>query len=274
MRFKFAILTGFSIFLISCGEGLPKQPAQIPALTSPGQITSSNSIRLQAIQDTSLSVGAQGGLSWRATQIDRTLLSEQDYLDRIFNFSALILNKNVLPPVLAEGDMTLNLASPYALRLADKVYRIIDPPRFVTTAPSWRDYLWLNYNSPDSPNITLLPKTADERLIWNKYVQIGWQAGVAQANEIFAANLARLKRDFTGMILYRKLLDQNMVTPPYVAKLDLGVTGDDNSMRINDQVLRITAIPKLNRNAKTWRPIIQPGESGGYDPDTDQASTP
>lgn len=266
----------FNLFLAACSKpDVPPRPyAQVPALQAQAQTTSSNSIRLNAIQETALSVGTQGGLAWQSHQLNQALLKQQDYLNQIFNFNALILKKDVLPPVLAEGDYTLNQASPDTLRLADRVYKIVLPPRFVTAPPTWRDYLWLNFEAPDAPNATLLPKSSQEQDIWNKYVQIGWKAGIEQANEIFSANLGRLKRDYTGMILYRKLLDQNMVTPPYVATLNLGVTGNSRYMRINDQVLRITAIPQLNTNSKTWKPAVTPGEAGGEDQDADIANPP
>lgn len=255
-----------------CAKPPPKQPyAQIPALPAK-TATSSSSIRLQAVQDAALTVGTQGGLAWRAHQINQMLLQEQTYLDHIFNFNALLLNNNVLPPVLAEGDQTLNVASPTALRLADHVYRIIQPPQFVTAAPIWRDYLWMNYPAPDTPNNTLLPQNEEERDLWNKCVKTGWEYGIKQANDIFSANLGRLKRDYDGMILYRKLLAQNMVTAPYVAKVNLGVTGNGTAMRINDQVLRITATSELNTNAQTWKPIVRPGTAGGENTDVDEAA--
>lgn len=271
MKSKIFICCFAVIFIAGCiKKPPPQQTTKIPALQA--QTYKPNNIRLEAIQDTAMSVGAQGGLAWRAFQINRMLTQESDYLNQIFNFNALILKNNVLPPVLQEGDMTLNLASDYALRLSDKIYKIDQPPRFVTAAPNWRNYLWMNDAKPPAPNATLLPKDDEERQIWNKNIKIGWQAGIEQANQIFAINLGRLKRDYAGMVLYRKLLAENMVTPPYVAKVNLGVTGGGNLMRINDQVLRITAIPQLNPNAKTWKAVVRPGEAGGEDQDADQAN--
>jgi defect-in-organelle-trafficking protein DotC len=228
--------------------GLKTQPdtvaAQIPAL------------RLQLLQDTATSFGAQAGLSWQARNINKLLTREERTLNRIFDFNQILLKDNVLPPVLAEGQENLNLADDRAIRLADKIYKIEAPPRFVTAAPTWRDYLWMDYSTPDSPPSGLLPKNWKERRVWNECVKTGWQEGVEQANQIFSANVGRLKHDFAGMVLYSKLLAQNMVTPPYVSRLNLGVTGDANSLRINDQVLRIAAIPQMNTNPKTWRPMI------------------
>jgi defect-in-organelle-trafficking protein DotC len=273
MKLKIFCLFIVTFFLLSCAKPKP-QPYVVPALQTTVTTSKTNDIRITAIQNTALSVGAQGGLAWRSHQINARLTKEADYLNRIFNFNSLLLKNNVLPPVLAEGQTALNLADPNTIRLADRIYKIVSPPRFVTAAPNWRDYLWQNYRSPDPPNASLLPKNEEERQLWNRCVQQGWQAGIDQADQIFSVNLGRLKRDYAGMILYRELLAKNMVTPPYVAKLDLGITGDSNLIRINDQVLRITATSKLNPNANTWRAVVTPGYAGGENQDLDQAHPP
>jgi defect-in-organelle-trafficking protein DotC len=73
--------------------------------------------------------------------------------------------------------------------------------------------------------------------------------------------LARIKQDLKGMILYRKLLAMNMVSPPFVAQTDLGITGDSNEINIDDRVLRITALPELNPNSKDWRAAVTKDET-------------
>lgn len=216
-------------------------------------------IRLSAIQQTAASAGAQGALAWTSKGINTSLERDDRYLNQVFNFRALILNKNVLPPVLSEGNDAIAISDPNSLRLADKVYKIESPPRFVTTAPTWREYLWMTYPPPERPNNTLLPRNKEEQKVWDLYYDQGWRDGVLQANQIFSENMGRLKRDYSGMILYRKLLAQKIVTPPFVAKNDLGVTGDANQIRINDQVLRITATSKLVTDSKKWRTVVVPG---------------
>jgi len=218
--------------------------------------TQPNSIRLNAIQETALSVGARAGLSWRAKQIDAVLQDNTRHLNQLYNFNAMLLDHDVLPPVLAEGNAVLNLASPDTIRIADRTYKIISQARFVTAAPTWRQYLWMDYSPPEAPDRTLLPKTDEEQQIWDAYIKQGWQDGIKQANQIFQANLNRLTRDYNGMALYRKLLAQNIISKPYVAKTNLGITGGGNSMSINDQVLRITALPQLNANSSAWKPVI------------------
>jgi defect-in-organelle-trafficking protein DotC len=215
-----------------------------------------NSIRYAALQETALTIGAQGGLAERSRQINQVLEKHAKTLEHNFNFDGLILEHNVLPPVLEQGNDTLNLASQDTIRLADKVYRILRQARFVTTPPNWREYLWLQYTKPSAPDPSLLPKNNQENEVWQFHVQQGWENGMQQANQIYQDNISRLRRDYNGMLLYRELLNQNMVSAPYVAGTQLGVTGDANQMRINDQVLRITALPKLQTNSKTWNPVV------------------
>jgi defect-in-organelle-trafficking protein DotC len=218
-------------------------------------------IRLEALKDTALSIGAQGGLAHRARQIDKILLCNSRDLTNTYDFNNLILDKNVLPPVLEYSEQSLNLASPDIIRVSDNIYKIIKQAHFVTTAPTWRDYLWLSYKKPALPDSTLLPRDKRERKIWKEYIDIGWKNGMKQADTIHANGLAELKRDFQGMMLYRKLLSQNMVSKPFVAEANIGVTSnvDRSEIRVNDRVLRITAIPKLNPNSKQWRSTLVTG---------------
>lgn len=215
-------------------------------------------IRIDALKDTALSIGAQGGLAHRARQIDKILLCNARNLSNIYDFNNLVLDKNVLPPVLEYSEQSLNLAGPDIIRASDNVYKIIKQAHFVTAAPTWRNYLWLNYQKPDLPDSTLLPRNKRERKIWQEYISTGWRNGIKQAETIYANNIAELKRDFHGMMLYRKLLSQNMVSKPFVSEANIGTTSnaDRSEMRVNDRVLRITSIPKLNPNAAQWHPVL------------------
>lgn len=215
-------------------------------------------IRIQALKDTALTIGAQGGLALRSKEINKMLKPKEKQLDQIYNFGGLMLDHNVLPPVLQASAQSLNLNSPNVISLADHTYKIVQQAQFVTTNPTWRDYLEMNYQKPDVPDSTLLPKDKQEREIWIKYVHMGWQQGIDQANNMYAKNLARLKRDYQGMMLYRELLAKHMVTKPYVVGADLGVTTnpDKTVMQINDRVLQIAATPTFNTNSDNWKPIM------------------
>lgn len=215
-----------------------------------------NPIRFAAIREAATSLGAQGGLAWEGEQLDCSLSAQSIFLDQVFDFNQLLLGHNVLPPVLAESQDNLDLANDSTLRIAAKTYRIIQPAKFVTAPPNWRNYLWMHFNKPSTPDHSLLPTSKAEAKVWNYFLKTGWINGVKQADAIFTNNLNRLKRDMTGMVLYRQLLVQKMVSAPFVAKAQLGITGDATQMRIDDQILRITAQSQLQTNSSKWKPVI------------------
>ena len=239
-------------------SGLQAMGSTKAALTGPR--SSMSKIREMAIKETALSLGAQSGLAWRAKIIDEQLVKETRNLDAIYDFNSLTLAHNILPPVLLEGRNTLNLADAQTIRISDRTYKVAKQAHFVTTPPNWRQYIWMDYKKPEYPNVTLLPKTKAERIVWSQCVEKGWKDGVEQANIILEESIARLKEDFAGMILYRKLLAMNMVSAPFVSHTDLGVTGDAGEIHIDDQVLRITALPALNINSKEWRAAVAKDE--------------
>lgn len=227
-----------------------------PTTANSGNKSELSGLRLKSLKDSAMSIGAQGGLAWASEKINLQLNQDSKYLETIFNFNAMVLSHGVMPPVLEEGDNSLNLDDPNTIRVADRTYKIVQQARFATTAPNWREYLWLNYSKPELPDRTLLPRSSEEQRIWQEGVRAGWAKGIEQSYSIFQQNMARLKRDFRGMVLYRKLLHENMISPPFVARTELGITGNGSDMRVNDQVLRIVELPKLQTNSRNWKAVV------------------
>ncbi len=261
--FIIVLLSGCSSSNVQLGDTGSLAGLQMMANTKSASVNSMPSmskIREMSLKETALSLGAQSGLAWRAKYVDEELVKQSHNLDAIYDFNAITLEHNILPPVLLEGRNTLNLADAQTIRISDRTYKVAKQARFITTPPNWRQYLWMDYKKPDYPHVTLLPKTKEERAVWCFYVDKGWSNGVEQANTILEENIARIKEDFAGMIMYRKLLAMNMVSPPYVSHTDLGVTGDGEEIHIDDRVLRITALPALNTNSNEWRAAVDKDE--------------
>lgn len=254
MNKKAAVLLS-TLLLCSCASRSPTESARQTyhdlGSVRPEKLSIST-IRHQALRDSALSLGARAGLAWRAKHINAQVKRHEPLLDRVFNFNALMLENYVLPPVLVQARHTFDRSSNDTIRIADRQYVVQQQAKFITTAPTWRDYLVLNFVDPEDPDRTLLPRNQVEKKVWDHYIDIGWQAGITQADTIFGEQLGRAHRDMQGMILYRTLLAQNMVSPPYIGEINLGVTGGDNSMAINDRVLQITAMPSFNANSEAW----------------------
>jgi|TARA_B110000459_G_C16620493_1_gene501309 defect in organelle trafficking protein DotC len=217
-----------------------------------------NPIRTTAITEAAVSYGAQYALAWRIEIIRQEIKQHEHLLNSIFDFRSFVMQNNVLPPVLQQSSSNLHLSNPNAMRVNDLEIEIIMPARLITTAPLWSDYISFNdYTYPDTPDYSLLPKNSDERYIWDKEVQKGWKQGVIQADSIFSDNLASLTRDINGMTLYKKLYTQNMISAPYIAKAELGVTGNTAKMRLNDKVIRIMQPSVLNtEQPDSWNTVI------------------
>jgi defect in organelle trafficking protein DotC len=224
--------------------------------TSSNVAPSNKKLRNTAIHDTALTYGAQAGLAWQSKNIRLICHQHAKQLDQIFNFNALLMKNSLLPPVLAESRDSLRLAS-NSIRLSDRIIEIIQPARFVSTPPTWRDYIQLTYQFPKHPNTTLLPTTAYERYIWDTSIQKGWQQGITQANNMLNTILGQINRDFSGIALYHALYAQHMVSAPETARAHLGVTGNQKRMRVNDQLIRITSHSNLEyQRPAQWQPAV------------------
>lgn len=258
------IVTILIALSLLCGcsskKNISKEQNSLKVMPQNKQAFPINSLRIQALRDTALSVGARGGLAWRTKNIHSVLSNYERDLDRIFNFYALLVEESVLPPVLVEARNSLNLTGSDVIRIADRNYKIIHQAKFVTAPPNWRQYIWTFFDPPELPDKSLLPKNTTEQNIWERYVDQGWIEGVKQADLILKENLNTLTRDFNGMILYRKLLAQQIITPPFVSSIELGITGDRNNLTVNDRILKITAFPSLQTDGSQWKTEIKQHE--------------
>lgn len=210
----------------------------------------------RAMQEFALSYGAQAGLHWKTSLIVEYLDKHSQQLDQVFNFNALLMQHNILPPVVVEYGKSYTIQNDSTVRLSDQEIKMLRPARFVSVAPSWRDYIYLAYAEPEMPPETLLPQNEIEAAMWRESVLEGWEVGVEQASAIFQDALSRLSQEFEGMILYHRLHIQNMISAPYAETTHLGVTGDNQSLRLNDKIIKIVNPSVLNPNTHQWQPIL------------------
>jgi defect-in-organelle-trafficking protein DotC len=210
-------------------------------------------MRSQAITEIAFALGSSGGLAERMKQIKLEIDGHASELDRLFDFSKMTVDNGVLSPVLIEGDSNYAQNSTEQVRIADKIYKIDTPAKFVSVYPTWRSYLRFAYPSYEMPSNAYLPKNSAEKVVWDRAVNEGWQKGMQQANSIFESSFNRLEKDYKGMIKYKILLAEGLITPTIIAKQNLGVTGGGKEMAINDQIFRISDHSALNPNKKSWK---------------------
>ena len=69
--------------------------------TAVGKKTELSKLRITSLEETAMTIGAQGGLAWAADQMNSHMNADTKYLDSIFNFNAMVLSHGVMPPVLS-----------------------------------------------------------------------------------------------------------------------------------------------------------------------------
>ena len=216
-------------------------------------------IRVDAQREAALSYGARGGLAMRTFEIQRRLAEYDASMSKAFDFSRLLIAAPsgllIEPPIVSEGDRAVLVNSGgQAAAVADRIYRINRIARIVTAARNWHLYLERDWGRVDPPPQVLLPKTPEEKAAWAAYVKQGWDAGVKQAEETFESDTDRMTNDFTGMVRYRELLAQNMISAPYALSDNRGVTGGGSEMRVGDRGVSITGQSALIPESDTWTP--------------------
>ena len=217
--------------------------------------------RRAAMRAAALSFGSRAGLARRTWEIGRMLERFAPALDGVYRFRRLLLRREgflLLPPVLAETADAFRMARDGARAAsARRVIRILAPARIVSAPPSWRDYLIRSWRPAEPPVSVLFPRDAAETEEWRRRLAEGWTAGRALADDVFAADLDRLNRDFEGIALWRRLHAARMVTAPSLEASRAGVAGHGRLMRIGETAAALGAPARLEIDAARWRPAVE-----------------
>ena len=208
--------------------------------------------RSQMLQVAAASLGSQAGAAARSREIHAALMARATNYDRAFDFSRLMLEPGFLPPVITEGRDAYNQPSDNEARASDRIYRIERPARIVSVPPTWRTYLLSAPTAPARPDTSVLPKGSEEKRLWDEWAAKGWNQGAQLADANFEASLARLRQDFEGMVRFKQLYVQGLVSHPRLARTTLGVTGGGDEMAVNDRIIRVTERAALDANTRNW----------------------
>jgi defect-in-organelle-trafficking protein DotC len=229
-------------------------------------------MRRKALKEAALSYGARGGLAHRTFHIRNELETRTTQLDKTFDFRQLLIPAPsgllIEPPIISENVNALIIeGSGQEAAVSDRVYQIIRNARIVSAPRHWRNYLERDWGVVTPPPEILRPKNNDERKVWRDLTEKGWIEGRTQADEVFEQDLSKLSAEFNGMVRYRKLLAQGMVSPPFAQQIDRGVTGTTKSasvggqsvpvtstMRVGDRAVVITGVPELITGSEQWQP--------------------
>ena len=227
-------------------------------------------MRRSAMRAAGLAFGAQAGLARRGWEIAAMLERHGRRLSAIYRFRHLMVRQSgftVMPPVLASTERAFRLDRDGGRAAsARRVVRIVEPERIVSAAPDWRDYLVRDWPEAVAPASLLFPREMSERASWRRWLREGWEHGTSLADDIFAADLERLNRDFEGLVLWRRSNLGGMVSAPALATERIAVSGHGRLVRIGGTVASLGPPAHFDLRPETWQPLPEDVPSGGRTP--------
>jgi defect-in-organelle-trafficking protein DotC len=235
-------------------------------------------IRRQALQEAAQGYGSQMGYARRVWEIERLLENRSSSLDEVFSFDRVVSEAPVkagyiIPPIVSRSfDAFLSSDEGREASVADEYLTIVAPGRIVPVTPTWRDFLLFASPEPERPARSLFPSTALEKDLFVGWFNEGWTAGISLADEEIGHRLTRLRRDYEGMLQYRRLVNMGMMDRMVLQEADFGVTGGGEEMRIGSRTVRIVSDAQFDANPLRWtvrevgprdREIVETGEIPG-----------
>ena len=214
--------------------------------------------RGEAILDAALQVGVKAGLAWQLTNINSALKPREREFDTVYDFSSLMIQDRVVPPVITEARHLYNQDGNYTLRLSGAEYKIESQARFSSVPPSWREYLSFPLPSFDRTSLVsaLVPRNDEEERVWKLAVRDGWKQGVEQANLMLSYGFDRMNRDIDGMRRFSEFARRGQITMPIISGAAIPVTKEGRTMAVDETLLRITKLSQFNDDMNVWRSSI------------------
>lgn len=225
----------------------PAELAELLEMQAPKSIKENSAVNLlrpSAIRDAARLVTIQTALSWRYAQLLRETYRHESALDKAFNFGPLMMTQGdtlIMPPVLTQAGASMRIEEGTTATTAKTTYELLAAAAYVSVVPNWRSYLMTEgFPEPEKPNPAVLPKNDKERRIWRAAVREAWALGVEEAGQLYKENVARMTRDYRGIMLYHLLTAQHLLTQVNVAESDLGIHVKNEKMHLGQKVYRIT----------------------------------
>lgn len=220
--------------------------------------------RKDQIYNEALTYGINSGLYAKSYQYKKFFEDEnvQKELDQIFFFDYLLLfNGRVQPPILVESEDIFIKKNDTKTHEIKKSYMFKEQAKVVSSAKSWRDYIYplLNINKPEVPHELLLPRTEDEFKEWENGVKDGWEKGEKLARDNIIYKLRVLGNDLLGMIRYKTITQQNIITEGISSEIPISVSSneDNTSLNIGEKIFELNKLPKFNPDSESWKALPQ-----------------
>lgn len=212
------------------------------------------SLRVAAIRQEALRVGAQSGLAKRYEAITTYLDANDNRLNVVYNFAPFVDGKILLPAVAKNQDTFVLDSEDGTATVVRSSYTISEEAKIISNPPTWRDFLYQTFEEPEEPHSSVLPQNPKEVKVWEESVEEGWLAGITMADEVFSDRLADLTKSLEERYRYQLLLNQGVVTAPIAGVDRRSITYDGRTLNVGETVYSVEQ-PVNYTASPEWRPV-------------------
>lgn len=260
-----AVFFAFTLCAVAYAQAQSAPVDQLMSTMRNGAINLSeiSVVRQSALRESATIFGAREGLRVQSCVIRAEIEKKVTSLDSRYRFNELMMGQGVLPPVISEARDSVALDAT-VMRIASRAYHMDENARMVDVAPTWRDWVYVGLagdtcgpHPVDVPSHEQMrPQNAAEEAFYRSILARSYDMGVRQANDILAANLARLERTYVGMRRYFDLFQRGMVSAPVIASsTDVVVRDDPNTLLVGNTVIRIMVPADFVEKPDLWRAL-------------------
>ena len=229
-----------------------------------GPANDRRNIRFRSQREAALRFGSQSGFVSRARDILKTIESRSGELSAVYDFGRVTRPAPggtglFIPPVVRRAEDAFQSAPDgRIISAADTYHVILKPERLSPVQPTWRDWLLFVPDAPKPLPASLSPVDAAERRRIKGWIDEGWTAGTRQANRELSDRLYRLRRDFEGMLEFRRLAALGMIDEAEFDSAEFGITGEPGEMRIGDRTVSLHGEVDFKRDPSSWKRLARP----------------
>ncbi|CCO46810.1 conserved exported hypothetical protein [Vibrio nigripulchritudo SOn1] len=209
--------------------------------------------------------GYDHGYASEMKYIRDKMMSEKNFWDGILDFSPWsgLLSSGaakgmyLIGGIVDEVDSSVRRVDEQLIIREDKKYIIRDYPYLAITPPHWADYLFSDKPKPlQLPPSSILPENANERDIWERAIDEGWNNGVKVARSEFRKRYTVLFADLIGMVRYWRLVENGTIKEVQVQavnhRLSHSVSDSGEELILNPTSIEITEQSTFSLKPSEW----------------------
>lgn len=226
------------------------------------ELSNEQKARLEQLKRVAIEYGINVGRAEQSALYNKKLDMMAAQLDRNFDFHRVLINQvpPILPPVISVGWDNFNTIDRKTMQTSTISQKIEVPAQIVSVVPTWRDYLKNHFTVDNHPRPEFIPKNKIENQVWDEAVKHGYQLGKKTADLEWENAWGELKRDYEGMLNYKKALANGRIQAALVELINNGNVVDENGnvLRENDVTIKIVKDATFNQSKVDKNTVLNP----------------